>query len=213
MSLAATPKVSEREHFSGPRSAGETIGPSTGARGVNRRRWIPGSFVVSLCALGCGATDVGAPCNHGQIDAPTTPTVTFPALACDQLVCVYADDDEPPEDPCETHADCNPVGSGDRFRCESGACVVASTWVLGRSMCSQTCESDADCAGGDPATACESGFACARIQSVGEFCCEKLCVCRDDLDVAGAAMRDELCESGEMTGCCDEDPRPAACGP
>lgn len=169
-------------------------------------------WIWVLGAGGCSKSDVGAPCNHGGIDPPTTPTVTFPALACDQLMCVYANDDEPPERACQSDADCNP-GGGERFLCEAGACVVASTYVLDRSMCSMRCESDADCAGGDPTTECESGFACARIQSVGEHCCEKLCVCRDDLDVAGAAMRDELCEVGTLSGCCDKDPRPDACGP
>jgi hypothetical protein len=183
---------------------------------VKRRAWSSragvGLFGALACAAACSTSDVGAPCSHGQIESPTTPTVTFPALACDQLVCVYADDDEPPVDPCESHADCNP-GGGDRFRCDGGECLVSSTYVLDRSMCSLQCEADAECAGGDPGTACESGFACARIQSVGAFCCEKLCVCKDDLDVAAAAERDELCASGEMTGCCDQDPRPEACGP
>jgi hypothetical protein len=183
---------------------------------VKRRAWSSragvGLFGALACAAACSTSDVGAPCSHGQIESPTTPTVTFPALACDQLVCVYADDDEPPVDPCESHADCNP-GGGDRFRCDGGECLVSSTYVLDRSMCSLHCEADADCAGGDPGTACESGFACARIQSVGAFCCEKLCVCKDDLDVAAAAERDELCASGDMTGCCDQDPRPEACGP
>lgn len=179
---------------------------------MNRRAWIPGALMAMPIVAGCSTSDVGAPCNHGQLDPPTTATVTFPALACDQLLCVYAEDDEPPQDPCEAHAECNPDG-GDRFRCEQGSCVLASTRVLERSMCSQTCESDVDCAGGAANTACESGFACARIQSFGELCCEKLCVCRDDLDVAGIAQRDEQCENGTLMGCCDEDPRPAACGP
>lgn len=184
----------------------------TARRALPRRfgPWL--SFPLFLGAAGCPRSDVGAPCNHGRIESPRTPTVTFPALACDQLMCLYANDEEPPAEPCETHADCNPVG-GETFRCESGQCEVSATHVLERSMCTQHCEADADCSGGDPDTACASGFACARIHSLGDFCCEKLCVCRDDLDLAATEQRDEACEAGNLQGCCDQDPRPLACGP
>ena len=180
-----------------------TFGPSLPALLV--------ACVTLTLGFGCQTSDVGAPCNHGVIESPTTPTVTFPALACDQLTCLYADNRDPPAEPCESHADCDLGGTG-RFRCEAGACTVASTYVLERSMCTQSCESDDDCAGGDPGTACETGFACARIQSLGPFCCEKLCVCRDDLDVAGAAQRDVECAASTLRGCCDQDPVPNACG-
>ena len=162
---------------------------------------------------GCPSSDVGAPCNHGQLEPPQVPTVTFPALACDQLMCMYPARDEPPADPCETAADCNVSGTSAKFECVSGACQVSSSHVLSRSMCTMRCDSDADCDDGDPGTSCRTGFACARVQSLGDFCCEKLCVCRDDLDEAAAAMREEACVAGNLVGCCDRDPVPDACGP
>jgi hypothetical protein len=172
----------------------------------------PSVVALALLCVGCPRSDVGAPCNHGQLDPPRTPTVSFPALACDQLMCVYANADEPPAAPCESDTDCNAAGAPERFECIAGACQVSATHVLSRSMCSQRCESDADCEDGDRSTACETGFRCARIQSLGDFCCEKLCVCRDDLDEAAATMREEGCAAGTLRGCCDQDPVPEACG-
>jgi len=85
----------------------------------------------------------------------------------------------------------------------------------GRSGCSKRCDGDA---GGETAgittaqkpvtdkTAGEAGFKCARIQQLGEFCCEKLCVCNDDLpDTAELDMNCgepvngvyAFCESGD----------------
>ena len=137
----------------------------------------------------CPKADVGAPCNHGDVQPPDSKIVTFPALSCNDLLCVYADDSEPPEQPCEQAADCNKADpEKSRFSCINKSCKLNSTYVLERSMCSRTCASDDDCVDGglgkkvlaDDST-CEGGFQCAQIQGLGEFCCQKLCVCRDDL--------------------------------
>jgi len=180
--------------------------------------------VVASCAKG----DVGAPCNHGDTEPPASKLVTFPALSCNELLCVYADIAEPPPDPCAAgdHAACNEDNLGlDRFQCvtedgeANGNCELKIEYVLERSMCSKKCSSDDDCKDGGPTkkvvvenTNCATGFACARIQTLGKFCCEKLCVCRDDLDDATAADIDRECSRGTQEGCCDQDPVPAACG-
>ncbi len=172
-------------------------------------------WLVVVAALAgapaCAKSDVGAPCNHGGLDAPQEPVITFPALACEQLMCVYAESLAPPADPCETAAQCNDAG-GDRFRCVSGRCELGMKHVLERSMCSQTCDEEADCQGGDDDTSCRTGFTCAPLLELGDFCCEKVCVCRDDLDVAAAEDLAADCASGDAAGCCDREPRPAACG-
>jgi hypothetical protein len=126
-------------------------------------------------------------------------------------MCVYGNAEEPPSAPCREHADCN-VDDEARFSCVDARCEVATSFVLSRSMCSRRCESDADCDDSDRSTACSTGFGCARIQSLGDFCCAKLCVCRDDLDEASADAREQACATSELTGCCDQDPVPAACG-
>ncbi len=169
------------------------------------------SVLLGLVLTGCPDSDVGRPCNHGPGFVPQDQTITFPALTCDHLLCVYAEDAEAPAEVCDQDADCN-VGTDDKFRCQEGACVLDQTYVMNRSMCSLSCESDADCGGGDPETSCRSGFTCARIQGLGDHCCEKLCVCRDDLDVATAERLEAECSADAAVGCCDRSPHPRACG-
>jgi hypothetical protein len=86
-------------------------------------------------------------------------------------------------------------------------------------MCSKKCSTDADCKDGGPTkkvvvenTNCSTGFACARIQTLGKFCCEKLCVCKDDLDDSTSNEIQIACAAGEQEGCCDQEIVPEACG-
>lgn len=170
-------------------------------------------LAVFLPALGgCEQGDVGAPCNHGTVEPPSTKLVTFPALSCDELLCVYGEEQNIPSKSCSSDADCNPVGSQEIFACEvppeggSGTCGLSLDYVLERSMCSKRCSSDADCQNSGPGdqpvakdTACRTGFSCARIQPLGEFCCEKLCVCNDELP--DTSEIDKACEAGMQPGC------------
>ncbi len=166
---------------------------------------------------GCNQGDVGAPCNHGTVDPPSTKLVTFPALSCDDLLCVYGEEKTLPPDKCAQDSDCNPVGSDKIFECvipsdeSQGDCALSLDYVLRRSMCSKRCTKDEDCknttATNRPVakeTACQTGFACARIQQLGEFCCEKLCVCNDDLP--DTSELDLNCETGNQPGCEDYIP-------
>jgi hypothetical protein len=61
-------------------------------------------------------------------------------------------------------------------------------------MCSKRCDSDSDCKNNgvldknvveDGDTTCSNGFKCVVLQELGQFCCEKLCVCDDDLPNTG----------------------------
>jgi hypothetical protein len=181
---------------------------------------------------GCPKGDVGAPCNHGRVEPPESQLVTFPALSCDDLLCVYADETEPPAGSCTVGAggdqQCNESDiTKQRFECVSaggdsnqGICRLRNQYVLERSMCSKKCGSDADCQSSGVTnqvvvddTACGSGFKCARIQTLGEFCCEKLCVCEDDLGIGVEDIQRD-CAAGTQTGCCDGsvEPLPTACG-
>ncbi len=170
--------------------------------------------LLTLGAGGCSKGDVGAPCNHGQVDPPETKVVTFPALSCNELICVYGDADEAPATPCMNDDDCNPSGLNDvrKFSCdiERGQCQLSSKYVLERSMCSRKCSSDKDCADDGlkkvraEKTECKTGFACQRIQGLGQFCCEKLCVCKDDLTVD--TELDMGCANSTQKGCCVDNP-------
>ncbi len=187
-----------------------------------------GVLCLAPALSGCPKGDVGAPCNHGRIEPPESKLVTFPALSCDELLCVYADETEPPAGNCTvgTQGDqsCNEADpSTNRFECvqsgDSGVCRLRNQYVLERSMCSKKCSSDADCQSAGITqqvvvddTSCASGFTCARIQTLGEFCCEKLCVCKDDLNTAVAEEIEVACSTSMQEGCCDQDVVPAACG-
>ena len=158
----------------------------------------------------------GAPCNHGTVEPPSTKLVTFPALSCNDLLCIYGEEQPIPPEPCGQDVDCNMPGEN-TFVCEIddegiGACRLSLEYVLARSMCSKSCSSDADCNNegltnrptvDDEETACEAGFSCTVLQELGEFCCEKLCVCKDELpdlqDLVDdcATMKIELCEEEE----------------
>jgi hypothetical protein len=177
-----------------------------------------------LLSISCSGGDVGAPCNHGQVEPPESKLVTFPALACDDLLCVYADESEAPAGACSDNVDCDTSGEG-KFECVrasadagTGVCKLKVEYVLERSMCSKKCSDDSDCRDGGPTqkvvvddTTCQRGFKCARIQTLGKFCCEKLCVCDDDLGMT--ADIDMKCAGNTQEGCCTgvDTPSPA-CG-
>lgn len=172
---------------------------------------LAGGMLLTACPQG----DVGAPCNHGSVDAPPSKLVTFPALSCSDLLCVYGEEKTVPEIECETHDQCNEFGEGDIFRCVNQACELSLDYVLERSMCSKTCETNEDCnnsslnnrpAVDEDETACATGFSCTVLQRTGAFCCQKLCVCNDDL--AGLTDLQKKCipETGEAwLACYGED--------
>lgn len=149
-----------------------------------------GALLLVPLLSACPKGDVGAPCNHGDVQPPDSKVVTFPALSCNDLICVYADEATPPVTPCTGDGDCNVPGETVKFACNvsSGVCSLSSQYVLERSMCSKTCGSDDDCLDGGitkkvlaKESNCGSNFKCVQIQKLGEFCCQKLCVCNDDL--------------------------------
>lgn len=163
--------------------------------------------VIGLSLLtACPNGDVGAPCNHGTVTPPETKLVTFPALSCDDLICVYGEDQVVPESGCNNDADCMSGVGVNPFQCVNGSCRLSLEYVLERSMCSKRCNSDSDCKNTGVTTAkkpvaedttCKTGFSCARIQQLGEFCCEKLCVCNDELP---EGIIDDLNTNCEMQG-------------
>jgi len=179
-----------------------------------------GVLCIAPALTACPKGDVGAPCNHGRVNPPESKLVTFPALSCDELLCVYADEEEPPAGNCTVgatgDASCNEADpSQTRFECvasadgSSGSCRLRNQYVLERSMCSKKCSSDSDCQSAGITqqvvvddTTCQSGFTCARIQTLGEFCCEKLCVCKDDLNQAASDEIEQMCATGMQEGCC-----------
>lgn len=173
--------------------------------------------VVTLAATaGCPTGDVGAPCSHGEATPTGTKMVTFPAVSCNDLICIYGDDKEPPESSCMSDADCN-VDGVSRYACNNGECELSFNYFLERSMCSKRCSSDSDCENtgittankpvADDITRCDGGFRCAVVARLGQFCCEKLCVCNDDIaDAQVQALATECSSTFPSSG------RPITCG-
>ena len=172
-------------------------------------------LLVPLLAT-CPKGDVGAPCNHGDVDPPDSQVVTFPALSCNDLICVYADDKSAPAQ-CESDLQCNIEDDGiTRFQCLQGTCRLSPEFVLDRSMCSKTCGSDADCEDGGIGkqvqakdTSCVNGFKCVALQKLGDLCCQKLCVCDDDLSLGAIddiAMACDAMPQVDGKPVCDDGP-------
>jgi hypothetical protein len=100
---------------------------------------------------------VGRPCEVGvAIDAGSasgvTTTITSPALECPSRICLLP-----------------------------GAQQVADGTG---PLCTAPCSNDGDCAGGeiDPTPngpGCKHGFGCMWPTTVGDFACQKMCVCLD----------------------------------
>lgn len=170
---------------------------------------LAGAILLIPLLGGCPQADVGAPCNHGSVEPPDSKLVTFPALSCNDLLCIYADESKAPETTCASADECNAADpSVTRFDCVNSKCELSLTYVLQRSMCSKRCEDDADCADGGPTekvlsddTSCDGAFKCVIIQQLGEFCCERLCVCEDDIsDATVEALASDCAEGRIMCG-------------
>ena len=169
-------------------------------------------------AASCTPGDVGAPCNHGVVKVAGSNQVTFPALYCDQLLCVYAESKAESSADCENDMQCNAGATGNpAFECVDGSCQLRTDYVLERSMCSKRCSSDDDCNDSGASrvvakkTECNGGFRCARIQEVGEFCCARLCVCDDDLPTKEIEDLDMACSMNQPE-CCQVESPPVGCG-
>ena len=79
------------------------------------------------------------------------------------------------------------------LECPSRICILPGREAfqdpnqpLTTSLCTADCSSDDDCAGselrssGNPG-GCRAGFVCKVPETVGDFCCRSLCVCKDFL--------------------------------
>lgn len=103
----------------------------------------------------------------------------------------------------------DPQISSPALECPSRLCLIQppgvdSTTSESRNTCTARCESDDDC-DAETKDKCARGFACAVAVTVGNFCCEKMCVCRDDLRVGFNVDSDDVTTQQTIT--------PFACDP
>lgn len=136
--------------------------------------------------------DYGAPCELVGVADPVQTKAVSLQPDCAGDVCVFMFDDLPP--PCSDDSDCaDPWPT-----CGDGHCVLDPGFVAESTVCTQTCEEDADC---PPIPGCESGAACAPVTGYGPLCCEKICLCQDDFNVGTVHDLESMCQ------------QPGACGP
>ena len=141
---------------------------------------------------------VGAPCELSQI--PLTILLDeVPNEVCgEENFCHYPVTDSATVEACTSDEMCG--GQDGMFYCDldTNRCVLDPSFIAARSMCTQACETAADCEGVD-GTLCESGFSCEPVTSLGSSCCQTFCVCNDDLDVIRAADLRHECETGQLS--------------
>ena len=150
--------------------------------------------VASIAALGAlvlaiGACDnpVGRICDLGIADPQENQAVlASPSLDCQSKLCLKIPveaNKTPPED----------------FRPLSAS----------KGMCTSTCESDSDC-DKVPESPCVTGFTCGVAVTVGPFCCQKVCICKDYvvLPESGSLPVPSTCNADdERNACCNLEGR------
>lgn len=115
------------------------------------------AILVLLLLNACDGEPVGRLCDLGSAaPGPDQLTIATPSLDCVSRECMKV--------PLEREL---PPGS------------IAPTGNTG--LCTAACGSDDDCEGVTE-TPCTTGFACRVATTVGDFACQKLCVCRDYID-------------------------------
>ncbi len=144
------------------------------------------AFVGLVLGSACD-NQVGRICDLG-IENPTAnqAVVGSPSLDCQSKLCLKV--------PVDTSKE---VPEGFRLLANS------------RGMCTSTCESDADC-DKVPESPCVTGFTCGVAVTVGPFCCQKVCICKDYvvLPESGSLPEPAACVSDDLdNACCNLDNR------
>jgi hypothetical protein len=96
--------------------------------------------------------------------------------------------------------------------CMSNACLLAPAEKDPRGtgpLCTSSCTTNADCEGGllgdrtDPGDhRCKTGFVCMIPTTVGPFCCQRMCVCRDFItEPLGGFQTPAVCMPGSGGSC------------
>lgn len=131
---------------------------------------------AGLLATACSDNPVGRKCFIGlDAGAATEAVIASPALECPSRTCLHQ--------PLQREL---PMGSEYS------------------DLCTATCEKDSDC-DRVPESPCQTGFTCAVPVVVGPFCCRKMCICRDYLQIPdGGVPLPQACIAGVPENhCCN----------
>jgi hypothetical protein len=139
------------------------------------------AFALLSVGLGgaCENNHVGRTCDLGVESDGTETTITSPALECPSRICILPQAEKP----------------------------AAGTLPL----CTATCSSDGDCDGeaADKSDSndhrCRTGFTCKWPTTVGPFCCQKMCICRDFLLMTPKGGWPEPAACKDSSGGCVND--------
>ncbi|HVK72414.1 MAG TPA: hypothetical protein VM734_03810 [Kofleriaceae bacterium] len=147
-------------------------------------------MAASLAVLGSACdNEVGRKCDLGIADPTASQAVVgSPSLDCQSKLCLKV-----PVDPAK--AGMTPEGF--------------VQLAPGTGMCTSTCESDSDC-DKVPESPCVTGFTCGVAVTVGPFCCQKVCICKDYvvLPESGSLKTPATCDPGDArNACCNLDGR------
>jgi hypothetical protein len=147
--------------------------------------------------------------------------------ACGESTCPMptlapnGDEIPPPPDPrmCALGLTANPtdVVIAPAASCESGACLrvplehdlpaCGNFPPADKGLCTAACQVDADCDA--LAGPCVSGYTCGVAVTIGPYCCERLCMCKDYVDVDSTTPAP--CDPADTTNTCCNLPGRAAC--
>jgi hypothetical protein len=86
-------------------------------------------------------------------------------------------------DPTNTSVSSGAKIASPALECPSRLCLIepSTTSSSGAiSTCTAECGSNSDCEA-ETKESCAAGYVCAVATQVGNFCCQKLCICRDSL--------------------------------
>jgi hypothetical protein len=155
---------------------------------------------------------LGRSCDLGaRVPAGHVGGVLIGDAGCDDAVCAYVVELEAPAVPCAQDDDCRVPGAWIDFVCIDGVCAASPDSIAEHSRCTTTCETSEDCGAVAASTTCNTEFVCANVVTEGPECCEKHCVCAEDIS-AGPDDIAAACRAGTLAGCCDQDPPPPGCG-
>jgi hypothetical protein len=135
--------------------------------------------LVGFAAIGCEDKHIGRRCDlaiggtGGEMAGAVSATINSQAVECPSRICLQPAQEQP------------------------------TTTV---ALCSAECGSDDDCAEGqtgkEGSGLCQMGFKCAIPTTVGDFCCKKMCVCKDFLVIpTGGLKTPPVCMSGSGGNC------------
>jgi hypothetical protein len=135
--------------------------------------------LLAMSFFGCENRHVGRPCDLGVADdggasaGVAVATITGQVLACPTRICLLPG--------AELSTDVQPY-------------------------CTAECSSNDDCSDGEMRGSgaddkrCTKGYVCGVASEVGEFCCKKLCICRDFVEAPGGQIPEPAsCQPGKSS--------------